>query len=81
LLTIDGYTWSSNNEEENDRELLNFPTVNNNDSIAIEYNPVKKELKFTINNYSCIITMVESSYNLVPCVVLKNIDDEVTIDW
>lgn len=80
LISSNSYTWNANNLEENNKKLKFIPSIQERDSVLLNYNSISKELRFTIGVHNIKLTKVESNDTIVPCVVMISNGDEITLD-
>jgi hypothetical protein len=80
MISTNGYSWNSNNIEENDVIIKNFPQLRCGDEVGFKYDYETEELDIIIGNFK--ITLHDVCYPrgeyLVPFVLFINPGDEVS---
>ena len=80
LISNNGFSWNSNNINENNVKI-NFPKYQNNMKFIIKFEPIKNELKFFYcDNCFCKLSNIQSyvsPFKLTPCIVFLNNYDTI----
>jgi len=83
LVSSNKYIWNNNLLIQNNCFMDNMPVFQKGDEIEFIYDPIQNLLKFKINNVfegSIKKIITESQRYLVPCFILINKNDEISID-
>jgi hypothetical protein len=79
LLSMNGFTWNTNNEAENNHQI-NLRKNEKYNSVEVKYSHSNRSLTYYVNNEK-VLTLTNVSpndgYSLVPCCVFKEDGDEI----
>ncbi len=83
LVSLNGFSWNTTDESQNNKEIKDFPKVNENEVIAIKYSNMSNELSFNFENSGFKYKMgkLEAKSEVVPCAVLLHNNDEIVFEW
>lgn len=80
MVSTNGYSWNTNNEEENNKYVDGFPKLKAGDEVKFKFEYDKEELTIKVGSFSFVMTDVcyPKGNALVPCVVFLMPGDKVT---